>query len=138
MPIPMTHPSALDLLYLCYVCSFTALRTTPHYNKQKCRLVQNNQSQLCVNSHFAVIDSVRGNGILQKQCCCMRETGGRAEKASYQSVRATVIPESRREASITYIRYFSKPEWTSNIVEAGLNHRRCHSYPVTRAHTRDS
>ena len=41
--------------------------------------------------HFAVVDSVRGNGILQKRCCCMRETGDRAEKASYQSVRATCL-----------------------------------------------
>ena len=58
---------------------------------------------------------MRGNGI---QCCCMRETGDRTEKASCQSVRATVIPESRREASIRMIDKFdfSKPEWTSNII----------------------
>ena len=34
---------------------------------------------------------MKGNGILQKQCCCMRETGDRTEKASYQSVRATCL-----------------------------------------------
>ena len=56
-------------------------------------------------------------------------SGDRTEKASCQSVRATVIPESR---SMIDKFDFSKPEWTSNIVEAGLDHRRCHSYPVTQ------
>ena len=60
------------------------------------------------------------NGILRKRCCCIREieTGDRTEKASYQSVRATMIPESRRKALCTIDKFdFSKPEWPSNIVE---------------------
>ena len=82
---------------------------------------------------FAVVDSVRGSGILQKQCCCMRETGDRTEKASCQSVRATMKAEEKLALPTIDKFDFSKPEWTSSIVEAGLDHRRCRSYPVTRA-----
>ena len=103
-PIPMTHPSALDLLYVSTVC--VLVYCCQYNSKQKCRQVQNN----CVSTVgcFAVVGSMRENGILQKQCCCMRETG---DKVSCRSVRATVIPQSQREVSIHTIDKFdiSKP-----------------------------
>ena len=74
MPIPMTHPSALDLLCLYCVCAHLLLSVqlpiTINRNVGKYRTIDQNWV-----GHFAVVDSVRGNGILQKQCCCMRETG---------------------------------------------------------------
>ena len=38
------------------------------------------------NRRFAIVDSVSGNGFLQKLCCYARETGDRTEKRSCQNV----------------------------------------------------
>ena len=107
MPIPMAHPSALDLLCLYCVCAhlLPSVQLLITILKQKCWQVLNNRPQLCVNS---------GTLFCRRQCerewhssetvLCMHETGDRTEKASCQSVRATMIPESRREASIMYDR----------------------------------
>ena len=39
-----------------------------------------------VNRRFAVVDSVKGNGFLQKLHCCAHETGDRTERVSCQNV----------------------------------------------------
>ena len=80
------------------VCSFTAVRTTPHYNKQKFWQVKNNRSQLCVYSRTLCCHRRELAFFRNSAAACVRQD--RTEKTSCQSVRATVIPESRREASI--------------------------------------
>ena len=61
---------------------------------------------------------------------CGQETGQRKHRASLAIEKLALCTIDKFD--------FSKPEWTSNIVEAGLDHRRCRSWPVTQAHTRDS
>ena len=48
------------------------------------------------NRRFAVVDSVRGNGFLQKLRCCARETGDMTEKTSYQNLDVCQRVQNKR------------------------------------------
>ena len=109
------------------MCSFTALRTTPHYNKQKCRQVQNNRSKLSWS--LCCRRQCERNGILQNSvaACVRQETGQRKHRTSLSEQPVCRDSPPRLELSLLCVCSFTSVNALLHLIIACFyQHNHCY------------